>query len=415
MFEEDARRSSGRRSRLEIACEILEVVSRGTERPTRIMQLANVTWDDLIMYLEALMRNELVSRQVEGKRVTYSLTQRGSALLGHYVSLKREAAPLGLENMSKETISKALTRLPSVGAQEADLYTALEGRVKNDGSKILSPKIVGKSGAVHSLGLVAQRTDGSKHGYVVVKAVDETQIMKLFVTQLDTDLVIHAFYLGELSPKAGALAKAYSLDVRAWADEEAAPPQGRGRVPSKVDPLKFAGRQLLLEVDPSVNYESAVRDFAVAYSSSGYFVFAFTWKGGPIYSALSSVEDVQILGMVSGAAYPRQVGRGKEMAVPQDDAAVLLDLTEKTLQGHAGQKTLMVFDSASDLVISLGFERAYAFLKSQKEILAREPNSTALVIVKGKAHDEKILSLIRGIYADHLAYDPKGLAVTRQT
>ena len=75
MFEETIK-SSGRRSKLEITCDILNAISQGTEKPTRMMQLANVTWDDLIMHLENLMRNQFVSREVDGKRVTYSLTRR---------------------------------------------------------------------------------------------------------------------------------------------------------------------------------------------------------------------------------------------------------------------------------------------------------------------------------------------------
>jgi predicted transcriptional regulator len=219
LFEEEVPRSSGRRSKLEITCDILNVVSRGTEKPTRIMQLANVTWDDLIMYLEALIRNQLLARQVDGKRVTYSLTDRGAYLLDHYLKLKKEAAPLGLETITKVRISKALTYLPTIGAMEADRYATLERRIKADGSRILGAKIVGKSGAVHSLGIIAQRKDGSKHGYVVLRAVDETHVMKLFVAQLDTELSIHGLYSEELPPRVVALARAYSLDLQPWEEK----------------------------------------------------------------------------------------------------------------------------------------------------------------------------------------------------
>src|SRR5271170_1010179 len=114
------------------------------------MQLANVTWDDLIMYLEALLRNQLLSRHVEGKRVTYSLTPLGSTLLDHYQKLRAAAAPLNLETISKEHISRALTYIPTIGSQESDLYSTLERRIGADGSKILASKIAGKSGAVHT-------------------------------------------------------------------------------------------------------------------------------------------------------------------------------------------------------------------------------------------------------------------------
>ena len=77
----------------------------------------------------------------------------------------------------------------------------------------MSPKITGKSGTVHTLGIVAELGDGSKHGYVVMRDPDQGQIMNVFVTQLDTNLSIHAYYSGQLSAEAEALAQAYSLDM----------------------------------------------------------------------------------------------------------------------------------------------------------------------------------------------------------
>jgi predicted transcriptional regulator len=213
LFEEDAPPQSGRRSKLEITCDILNVISRGTEKPTRIMQLANVTWDDLIMYLEALIRNQLLSRHVHGKRVTYTLTEGGSTLLGHYLKLKKEAAPLRLETISKERISKALTFRPLAGSLESHYYSSLDKRIKGEGTETLNPKIVGKSGSVYTLGVVTRRRDGSKHGYIAIRDVDEAQIVKLFIMQLDTELSVHAYYSGVLSPKAAALARAYSLEL----------------------------------------------------------------------------------------------------------------------------------------------------------------------------------------------------------
>lgn len=216
MSEEDAPPLSGRRSKLEVTCDILSVISKGTEKPTRIMQLANVTWDDLIMYLEALIRNQLLLRHVHGKRVTYSLTEGGSTLLDHYLKLKAQAAPLRLETISKERISEALTSQHPGGSVDSDLESSLERRARGEGTETLDPKIVGKSGSVHTLGVVTRKADGSKHGYVVIRNVDEAQIIRLFIVQLDTELSIHAYYSGVLSPKVAALATAYSLELSAW-------------------------------------------------------------------------------------------------------------------------------------------------------------------------------------------------------
>jgi hypothetical protein len=123
---------------------------------------------------------------------------------------------------------------------------------------------------------------------------------------------------------------------------------------------------------------------------------------------------IQIFSMTSQVTYPRPTGQGSEISVPKDDAAVLLDVTAKMFQTNSGRKILMIFDGVSDLVVSLGSEKAYGFLKAQKEMLAREPNATALFVVKRHGQDERVLSLIRGLYAEHLSYDASGLTMTRE-
>jgi hypothetical protein len=118
--------------------------------------------------------------------------------------------------------------------------------------------------------------------------------------------------------------------------------------------------------------------------------------------------------MTSSATYPRPTGRGDEVSVPQADAAVPLDLTVKTLKTHVDGKALMKFDSISDLVVSLGFEKSYGFLKSQKEKFASEPTATALFVVERNAQDEGLVNLIKRLFSHHLSYDASGLEVTRE-
>jgi hypothetical protein len=119
-----------------------------------------------------------------------------------------------------------LAKAPATGAQEMARYSSLEKRIRAEGSKILSPQAVGKSGAVHSLGIVAQRKDGSKHGYLILRDAEEAQVMKLFVTQLDTDLIIHGLHGPDLSPSVKSLALAYSLDLQPWEDSDSSRAKG---------------------------------------------------------------------------------------------------------------------------------------------------------------------------------------------
>jgi len=179
------------------------------------MQLANIAWDDLIVYLEVLIGGQVVSRQVVGKKTSYSVTPKGHELLASFQEFKRDAAFLRLETVNKDRILKAL-KAPDASLQGGVPSDVLEKRLRNAGFKILDNSVVGKSGVMHSFGVAAQDQSGSKHGYVMFKTIDQTQILGLFVKQIDTDFIVHGFSIEEISPAARDMAKTYSLDVSNW-------------------------------------------------------------------------------------------------------------------------------------------------------------------------------------------------------
>lgn len=215
MFEEVTPRSEGRRSRLEVACEILGVISRGADKPTRIMQLANITWDDLLLHLAALIGGQLVSREVIGKKTRYSVTPKGSSLLESYERFRRDAEPLISNLVTKVQVLKAL-KSPLVASREALPYSALEERLRAEGLKILDNAVKGKSGAVHQFGIVAADRMGSKHAYQIFERIEPRQVLDLLLKQLDTDLIVHGTYLQNISLEATALARGYSIDISQW-------------------------------------------------------------------------------------------------------------------------------------------------------------------------------------------------------
>ncbi|MBI2126812.1 MAG: hypothetical protein HYU02_05825 [Thaumarchaeota archaeon] len=177
-------------------------------------------------------------------------------------------------------------------------------------------------------------------------------------------------------------------------------------------------RNILLEVDPSTDYEKVVKDFAVEVLSNRYVLFAFTSKGSPIYKALSDVQGVigitRFFVMTDRVSYPRPAeGQVYEVLVPQHDQPVLLDVLDKTLKGNPESNIAVVFDSVSDLIISLGLEKAYGFLKHANEIMS-DPRITSLFLLSRAAHDDKTMNLVRTLFADHLSYDSSGLKVTKK-
>ena len=70
-----------KRSRLEIYLDILKVVSKGTNKPTRIMYSSNLSWKPLMKMLESMMEQGLIKMEKEGIRSTYHVTEKGKEIL----------------------------------------------------------------------------------------------------------------------------------------------------------------------------------------------------------------------------------------------------------------------------------------------------------------------------------------------
>ena len=176
--------------------------------------------------------------------------------------------------------------------------------------------------------------------------------------------------------------------------------------------VSFEGAKSLLEVDPSSDYDDAVKEFAVEQISKGALVFVFTSRGSPVFNALSNMSAVRFYMMTSKVSYPKPTELPNELLVPQNDQAVLLDLLDKTVSSTAGNKASVIFDSISDLIQYGGFESTYKFIKQSNEILS-SPLVSSLFLLASGAHEEKVLSLTRSLFPNHLSYDARGLRLTR--
>ncbi|MDE1854227.1 MAG: hypothetical protein KGI38_10860 [Thaumarchaeota archaeon] len=182
--------------------------------------------------------------------------------------------------------------------------------------------------------------------------------------------------------------------------------------------LKEAGSPLdvsmpvLLEVDPSTNYEAALTGYANEKISAGGLVYAFTSKGSPVYNSLAEIRGVRFYLMTSHVSYPKSSDKENELLVPQNDMAVLLDLLDKTTSSTSGTPISVVFDNISDFVLYLGFESSYKFVKQANEILDRPKVSSVYLMTIG-AHDERVLSLTKSLFRMHAIYDSQGLRMTR--
>lgn len=204
----------GRRSRLEIVCDILLAVKDGAEKPTRIMQRANLTWRYLLMYLEVLIRNRLVVQVTEDDRAFYRLSEKGAVLLDQYIRLRDDMAQLDLDSMQDRTPSIFDSRLVCDEGDERILREKLVAR----GFEMVSEEPVARPGLKHGFTALAKGADGSVHGFIFLPQLKDADVVELYIVQLDAGVTVHAVVKGDVVPSARDLAHEYRLSVERLED-----------------------------------------------------------------------------------------------------------------------------------------------------------------------------------------------------
>jgi hypothetical protein len=97
-----------------------------------------------------------------------------------------------------------------------------------------------------------------------------------------------------------------------------------------------------------------------------------------------------------------------EMLLPANDASLMLDVLNKTLQTHPEAKINVVFDSLSDLIMAIGFEKAYRFVRYAIELLA-SPRITVMFLLNQTAHDPQIVQGFRNLFSNQIFYGKEGI------
>jgi len=74
-----------RRSRLEIYFDILKVIERGIEKPTRIMYRTNLSWAVLQEMFETLLNGGFIREDIKKNAKRYYITEKGKNALSYYM------------------------------------------------------------------------------------------------------------------------------------------------------------------------------------------------------------------------------------------------------------------------------------------------------------------------------------------
>ena len=80
---------STRRSSFQIAVDVLTVINKGEDRPTRIMYASNLSWNSLKGTLDTLVGKGYVDEvSMNAKQKRYSISTKGKDVLSYYERLE---------------------------------------------------------------------------------------------------------------------------------------------------------------------------------------------------------------------------------------------------------------------------------------------------------------------------------------
>jgi hypothetical protein len=172
------------------------------------------------------------------------------------------------------------------------------------------------------------------------------------------------------------------------------------------------GRSMLVEFDPALNYEQAMQNFVLEASANAETVVIFTNKGSVIHTSLKKQASVNFLLLTQLESTLKTDKHTGEILIPANNTSLLLDALSKTIKNHSEGNFNLVFDSLTSLILQVGFEKAYNFVRYALEMVS-SIDGTAVFLFSPSAHDERVASSLRSLFCNQMVYGKEGLEIVK--
>jgi hypothetical protein len=174
---------------------------------------------------------------------------------------------------------------------------------------------------------------------------------------------------------------------------------------------QMAGKKILFEFDPASQYEKPIQDLAAEASANAELTIIFTRRGNAIYSSLKELKAVKFFCLTQQVSVPKEFSEN-EMLLPTKDTSLMLDVFNKALEALSDGNINVVFDSLSDLIMTIGFEKTYRFIRYTIEMLT-SPRITVLFLLNQTAHDLKVRSSLSSLFSDQISFGREGMQIVK--
>ena len=152
-----------------------------------------------------------------------------------------------------------------------------------------------------------------------------------------------------------------------------------------IDHGTITGKKILFEFDPSMPYQTVVRDFALECTSNKERVLILTPAGSVVEQAVLGNEDVEIIHLTHDL------------------------MLSSILEDHQDRPLNMVYDSLTDLALSADPRTAYKFALNAMRQLS-DSKVTVLFLLNPSAHELKDVSSLRGLFSNQVVYGKEGVS-----
>jgi len=159
---------------------------------------------------------------------------------------------------------------------------------------------------------------------------------------------------------------------------------------------EIAGKKILLEYEPASGYERVLKSLLVESSSNFERAALFTHRDSPLYPLFGELTGAKVFVLTSRVSYPR-LEEGNRVLLPAYESALLLDALDKTIQAYAGASVIIVFDSISHNIFTLGPDKALSLVRQALEMMISN-KVTVVFLMNIAAHDQKTVSTFESIF-----------------
>jgi hypothetical protein len=169
---------------------------------------------------------------------------------------------------------------------------------------------------------------------------------------------------------------------------------------------QMTGKKILLEIDPTSDYNLAFSSFVSETKNNGESLFILTSEDSALHAVFSGDVKVNFLLLTSKTDLPQQMSE-RVTLLPANDLSAILN-TFNRIQNAAGEENIsLLFDNVSDVIARCGFDETYEFTRSLLEAIS-SPKTMAVFAFMPTAHGQDVSSSMRGLFQDHLAYSSDG-------